>query len=260
MSSAIRLIRSGHPEQAAFDTALSRATLRAVDAGTVADTLRIHRPGPIVAFGRQDAVSPGYRAAVQAARLAGYAPIERLAGGRAAIFHSGTIAFAWAMSDPSPKEGITRRFLTVGEIMVEALTSLGVDAEIGEVPGEYCPGAYSVHARSAHKIVGVGQRLSRRAAHVGGVVVVSGRDEVNRVLTPVYRALDLSWRPEATGDVVSEVPTVTWEQTEQAILEAFAARFELHPADISPHERAEAHTLIADHEPSPTTLDTRKGG
>jgi lipoate-protein ligase A len=223
-----------------------------VNAGGQRDTLRIHRPGSIVAFGRQDAVSSGYRAAVQAALAAGYAPIERLAGGRAAIFHPGTIAFALAVADPSPKERITERFQMVGEILVAALRSLGVDAGLGEVEGEYCPGAYSVHARGARKIIGVGQRLSRSAAHVGGVVVVSGRDEVNRVLAPVYRALDLSWRSEVTGDIVGEAPGATWDQVEGAIVESFATHFDLLPGDIDEAERAEARALAPEHRSNPS--------
>ena len=226
---------------------MSRALLLGVDEGSEPETLRIHRPGDVVAFGRQDAVSPGYPAAVAAAQRLDFTPIERLAGGRAAIFHAGTIAFAWSIPDVSPKERITERFLLLGEIMVAALRSLGVDARIGEVAGEYCPGTYSVNARGVHKLVGTGQRLARRAAHVGGVVVVAGRDRVNAVLAPVYQALGLEWDPAATGDVASEQPAVTWDDVREAIVAAFAQRFDLEPGRVPASVVERARALAPEH-------------
>ena len=72
-----------------------------------------------------------------------------------------------------------------------ALCDLGVDARVGEVEGEYCPGEYSVNARGALKLMGVGQRIVRGAAHVGGVLVVGRSDRTRRVLEPVYRLKDV---------------------------------------------------------------------
>ena len=90
-----------------------------------------------------------------------------------------------------------------------ALARLGVDARVGEVPGEYCPGAFSVNARGRTKLAGVGQRLISGAAHLGGVVVVRDSAGVRDVLIPVYEALGLEWDPETTGSVEDEVPGVT---------------------------------------------------
>ena len=75
-----------------------------VAAGELPETLRLARPGAIVAFGKRDVVSPGYADAVQAARAGGFEAIERLAGGRAAVFHEGTIAFAHAIPDADPRD------------------------------------------------------------------------------------------------------------------------------------------------------------
>lgn len=250
MSRTIRLITDGFAHDPALDTAVSRAVLLGVDDGSEPETLRIHRPGDVVAFGRQDATSPGYHSAVEAAQTAGFTPIERLAGGRAAVFHAETIAFSWAIPEASPKDGITERFVMLGEIVVSALRTLGVDAGIGEVPGEYCPGTYSVHARGERKLVGTGQRLTRRAAHVGGVVVVGGREVVNRVLTPVYRELGLGWQPAATGDIVSEQPDTTWDTVRRSIIDAFRARFELVEQPLPAHTLRRARELAPEHIPS----------
>jgi octanoyl-[GcvH]:protein N-octanoyltransferase len=228
----IRLVREGFSEPPEMDTAVSHATLRRVAEGLEPETLRLHRPADVVAFGPRDRVSPGFSLAVAAAREHGFASIERLAGGRAAVFHHGTIAFSWAILDPDAREGIRRRFDEVAEILTTALLSLGIDARIGEVPGEYCPGEHSINARGRTKLVGVGQRIIKDATHVGGVVVVSGSDRIRDVLIPVYDALDLEWDPDTTGSLEDEVPGITWDEAERAIEKAFGARFDLEEGSL----------------------------
>ena len=131
--------------------------------------------------------------------------------------------------------------------MARAFASLGVDARVGEVPGEYCPGADSVNARGERKLMGVGQRLVSRGSHVGGVVVVDGAERVNGVLVPVYRALGLDWRPEATGSVADEVPGVTWQQVADAIEAEYAALYDLVPADLDDQTLELARALAPEH-------------
>ena len=86
----LRVVLDSLPDDPALDTAVSRALLERVAAGELPETLRLARPGPMVAFGKLDVVGPGYREAVAAARAGGFEAIERLAGGRAAVFHEGT--------------------------------------------------------------------------------------------------------------------------------------------------------------------------
>ncbi len=230
-----------------MDTAVSHAILRRVSAGELPETLRLHRPGPIVAFGPRDRVAPGFAPAVAAARARRFAPVERLAGGRAAVFHEGTLAFSWVIPDPSPRWSIRLRFEALAEIMVAALRSLGVDARVGEIPGEYCPGEHSVNARGRTKIVGVGQRVVARAAHVGGVVVVTGSRRVRDILVSVYEALEIEWDPATTGSLQDEVPGIDWEDAERAVVDEFAARFDLEEASTSPETLALARSLAPRH-------------
>src|SRR5919201_5797218 len=150
----LRLIRHSFPDQPELSTAISRAILERVAAGELPPTIRIHRPGREVAFGRQDVANPGYGAAADAARAAGFAAVERLAGGRAAVFHEGTIAIARAYSDPQPPKRTYARFEEMADVITAALRELGVDARVGEIPGEYCPGAYSVNAGGRTKLAG----------------------------------------------------------------------------------------------------------
>jgi octanoyl-[GcvH]:protein N-octanoyltransferase len=229
----LRLIRHSFPDQPELSTAISRTILRRVAAGELPPTVRIHRPGNEVAFGRQDVASPGYQAAAEAARAAGFAAVERLAGGRAAVFHHDTIAIARAYDDPQPPKRTYARFEEMADLIADALRGLGVDARVGEIPGEYCPGAYSVNARGAAKLAGIGQRMIRGGAHMGGVVVASGGREVARVLEPVYRALELDWDPATSGSVGDELGRqVDPGEVEEAMIAELAKRYELVDAEL----------------------------
>jgi octanoyl-[GcvH]:protein N-octanoyltransferase len=233
---------------------VSHALLRQVSDGLEPATLRLHRPAAIVAFGPKDRLAPGYPEAIAAAREHGFASIQRLAGGRAAVFHEETLSFSWAIPDPTPRLGITQRFLELAELMAAAFGDLGIDARVGEVPGEYCPGEFSVNARGRTKLMGVGQRLVLHAAHLGGVVVAGGAGRVREVLVPVYRALGLDWDPATVGSLEDEVPGLRWAEAERAILNRFAERYELHERPLQPETLARAgpmeHAHLVDDGPN----------
>jgi lipoate-protein ligase A len=245
----IRLARQGFPDPPARDTAISHATLRRVSDGLEPETLRLHRPGDIVAFGPKDRLAPGFGRAIEAARAAGFGSVQRLAGGRAAVFTTRSIAFSWAMGDPVPRKGIRARFEELAAIMAGAFQDLGIDARVGAVPGEYCPGEHSVNARGRTKLMGVGQRLVQRAVHVGGVVVVDDTLRVREVLVPVYQALGLDWDPATVGSLADEVPGLTWEQAERAIVARFALAYELEEDTLSDSVLALATSLEPRHMP-----------
>lgn len=227
-----------------MDTAISRAILERVSFGIDPETLRIHRPGPVVAFGPRDRVAPGFAKAVEAARGHGFESVLRLAGGRAAVFHEDTIAFSWVIPEPEPRQGITARFEEISSIIAAAFRRLGIDARIGEVPGEYCPGAHSVNARGRAKLMGVGQRLVQHAAHVGGVVVVGGSNRIRDVLLPVYDALGLAWDPATVGSLADEDGSITWEAAQRTIVNEFGDRFRLEEGQISEDALARARQLL----------------
>jgi lipoate-protein ligase A len=220
-------VRQPCPDNPALGTAVSRAILNRVAAGELPPTLRLHHPGPILAFSRQDRASPGFAAAVRAAREAGFEPVLRLAGGRAAVFHERTLACSWAVPDPRPAARTMERFRELAELLAAALDGLGVDARVGEVPGEYCPGAWSVNAGGRTKLVGMGQRLIAGAAHRGAVVVVGGSDRIRDVLGPVNDALGLAWDPATAGSIEDELGEVGVSQVEEAILSRLRERHEL---------------------------------
>ena len=245
----IRVTSESHPSTPTLDTAVSRALLQRVSAGEEPETLRLYKPGAIVAFGPQDVRSSGYADAVEAARRGGFDAVRRLAGGRAAVFHEETIAFSWAIPDPDPRASVDRRFEEIADIMTCALRRLGIDARVGEVAGEYCPGRYSVNARGSKKLMGVGQRLISRAAHVGGVIVVADSHRVRDILLPVYDALQLKWDSSTVGSVRDEAESVGYAEVQEAVLDEFGRRHYLHEHRLDEEILALAQAIESEHVP-----------
>ena len=218
-----------------------------VAARELPETLRIAHPGTTVAFAKRDVVAPGYEAAVRAARDHGFEATLRLAGGRAAIFHDGTMEIGHAVPDDEPRAGIRERFERTAGRLARALTRLGVDARVGEVAGEYCPGRYSVNARGAVKLAGIGQRVVGGGSHTGVVLVVEDDERINAVLEPVYTELGLDWEPAATGSVRAEAPSVDWDSVSDALVAEYAREYELVEAEVDPETLALAKSLAPEH-------------
>jgi octanoyl-[GcvH]:protein N-octanoyltransferase len=257
----MNLIQVSHPGKADLGTGISAALMRRVARGQVPPTARLHRTGPILAFGRLDKLKPGYRRAVEIAREHGYEPIERLAGGRAAVFHEGTLSFSMATRQAGAYAGTRERFEEMAKIIAGTLERLGIDGRVGEVPGEYCPGEYSVNAGGRVKIAGIGQRVITGGAHVGGVVVVRGASRIREVLEPIYDALELRWEPATTGSVAVEIgdddrtrsageddPLI--ERAAAELRDVLAESFELHETDIDEGTNRLADELRSDHVPA----------
>jgi octanoyl-[GcvH]:protein N-octanoyltransferase len=243
----LRILHDSFEDDPALDAAVSRALMLRVAAGELPETLRIARPGTTVAFAKRDAVADGYDEAVRAARAQGFDATLRLAGGRAAAFHDGTMEIGHAVPEPEPRTGIHDRFERTAWRLARALGRLGVDARVGEVPGEYCPGRYSVNARGAVKLAGIGQRIVAGGSHTGVVLVVTGEQRINDVLRPVYEALDLPWEPEVTGSVESESPEADSDAIRDALLGEYARDYDLVDGELDPESLALARDLAPEH-------------
>ncbi|HEV2874764.1 MAG TPA: hypothetical protein VGW14_06410 [Thermoleophilaceae bacterium] len=264
----LRVLHDCFPDDPALDAAVSRAVMHRVAQGALPETLRLARPAAVVAFAKRDALSPGYARALAATRARGFGAILRLAGGRAAVFHEGTLELAHAVPDPDPKPGIHARFEATATLIARALRELGVDGRVGEVPGEYCPGRWSVNAAGLRKLAGTGQRVVAGASHTGAVIVVDGADRVRDVLEPVYAALELDWDPRTAGAVADELGAersasggalapgrrpasdeLLWNAVRDALLAEYARRFELVPGELDAETLALARRLAAEHRP-----------
>jgi octanoyl-[GcvH]:protein N-octanoyltransferase len=227
--------------------AVSRALLLRVADGELPESMRITRPPAMVAFGRQDVATARYPNAVAAARSTGFEAIERLAGGRAAVFHEQTLAIAHARPDRDPQAHIYPRFEEASEWIRAAVARLGVDARVGEVPGEYCPGGYSVNARGEKKLAGIGQKLIKGAGHLGGVLVVENGARVRGALVPVYQALGLEWNPSTASSVADEAAGVTLDDAEAVLIEELGRTYDVEEAPLDPKTVEIARRLAPEH-------------
>lgn len=196
--------------------------LRAVAAGTAEPVARLFVPGPTLAFGRLDARRPGYGAACAAAERHGFAPLPRHAGGRAAAYHEGCVVVDVVTRSAGVATGVEERFVQAAELIGSALTAIGVPVATGELPGEFCPGRFSLHAGGV-KLAGIAQRSVLGASLVTAAVAVTGGDRLRAVLTDAYAALGLDWDPRTAGSADLVAPAVSTGVLLDALAETFSA-------------------------------------
>jgi lipoate-protein ligase A len=230
-----------------LDIAIGPALLAAAGRDGGPDRLRLYRPGPTVAFSGRDCATPGIGAASAAATAAGFVPVRRGPGGRAAAYHRGALCLDHVSSDADARSDIRARFIGFGTLLVDALRAVGTDAQLGPVPGEYCPGEFSINDGHGHKLVGTAQRLVRGAWLFGTVILVTGTEPVRSVLVDAYRALGLDWNPDTVGSVADTVPGVTVADVQQAVHAAYARLGELVPEALPPQVLADAHARRGHH-------------
>ncbi len=226
----------------ALELAIALALVRRASAGDVAEALRVHRPtSPMVVFGRREVRLPGFADAVAVVRAAGFTPTVRATGGRAVAYTEQSLVVDHVRHDPNAQGGLDGRFETYGELFTEVFRGLGVDARMGAVPGEYCPGAHSVNARGSVKLVGTSQRVVRDAWLFSSLVVVGDEPRIRPVLSEVYALLGQDFDGASVGSLSAEVPGLDVEAVEAAVLAGYADR-----AGLRPQRLAEATLNLAD--------------
>ena len=233
----IRLVTESFLEQPVSNTAISSALLRLVAESKQPETLRLFVPSPVLAFGPQDLRCENFFQAVDSASKHGFSPVKRLAGGRAAVFHRGTIGFSWTIPDEAPQQNVESRFTLVSNLILESLRGLGYSANVGQIEGEYCPGQYSINIDGRYKVMGVGQRIVRGAAHIGGVLVVNDHLSVRTVLEDVYEKLEIQWNPETVGSLNQQVllgEETSVQTIRDAIISVFESEFDMKK-DVLPN-------------------------
>ncbi|MCH6470213.1 lipoate--protein ligase family protein [Sinomonas terrae] len=232
----LAIIEDRDTNDAAAQLARAAEILDEVKRGLRGPTLRLYRPRPTMAFGQRDTRLAGFEAARAASFSRGFEPVVRKAGGRAAAYHEGTLIVDHIEPAAEAMVGHRRRFEVFGELYADVLRSIGVDARVGEIPGEYCPGEYSVHGVPGErttaggfvmpagpvKLVGTAQRVVAGAWLFSSVFVVSDAAPVREVLTDVYRALELPFEPTTAGAADDLVPGLTVDDVEQSLLAMYA--------------------------------------
>ena len=240
---------SGEP---AFDHAVAQALLRRANRGDAGPAVRIYRPSrPVVAFGRRDTALAGFPDALRAVRDRGFTPVLRSPGGRAIAYTTESVVVDHIGVEDSAVPGLDARFSEYAQLWTEVLGDLGVDARVGQVPGECCAGPHSVNARGEVKLVGTAQRILRRAWLFSAAVVVDDAEPLRSLLTEVYRALDLPFDPASVGSLRDEAPQVSAEDAEKAVTAAYEQRFPAVAGCWSAPLLDEARGLVAGHRIEP---------
>lgn len=238
------LLTASLQKDPALDVALGSALLETAGLAA-APVFRLGRPAPTISFGRLDRILPGFPAAVRTARAHGFAPTLRVGGGRAAAIHEGALSFGIA-APADPQSTTTARFEWLALLVQGALARVGVVAQRGQLPDEYCPGDWSLHAGGV-KLSGLSQRVRRDATWTEGLLLVTGGDRARAVLEAVHADLGLPLDPATVGAVEDLAPAVTVDAVAAALRDELAARGPLSEVPLDAPTLAAARRLRERH-------------
>jgi octanoyl-[GcvH]:protein N-octanoyltransferase len=182
---------------------LQQALLEEVAAGSRGSAALLWTSSRYVGATYPETRLPGFSDAARLAEENDFPVLVRNSGGGAVVANEGSISFSLTFPVEDLRRGLYDRYTEGVELVVAALGRLGVAAEAGEVDGEFCPGAYSVRSGgySGVKIAGLAQRVTRRAARVEALILVTKTAELRAVLELFYGALGLPFRPESVADL-----------------------------------------------------------
>jgi lipoate-protein ligase A len=229
----MNLVEDSFADNPPLDIAVSKALLDRISLGEENDTLRIYLPPKVIAFGAQDIASEGFNSAKFASRSKGFESIRRIVGGRAIAMSESTIAFSLIQKSDNPRSGIIPRFIAISNSLRAVLKNLGIDANIGKVDGEYCPGDFSVNARHMKKIIGIGQRIASRATYIGGVIVLENHMLIKDILSNIYSHLAIEWDPDTVGSISEEIGPVSVENVIHELIKEFSLHNDLKKVSLN---------------------------
>jgi lipoate-protein ligase A len=177
-----------------------------------------------VAFSAFEQRLEGFDDAVSETLAFGFEPVVRPAGGRMVALDED-----WVVIDiitPETYLAVAHRdvYEEFGGTFVSLLRKLGVDASMGAVSGEYCPGDYSINARGVAKLVGTAQRVRRGARLFSACIPFSISYNVATLFDRINSSLQLDWNPTTLAGVGDEVPGLKIEDLEQELINHFAPR------------------------------------
>jgi octanoyl-[GcvH]:protein N-octanoyltransferase len=225
----LELITAAFPTDPVIDIALTHALLIAVADGRRSAALRVFRPGPTAAFGRLDALVPGFEHACARAREHGFTPLVRSVGGHAALFDESCIVLERVSREDDATSGLSARFEDQSLRVRAALASLGLDARTGALRGEYCAGAHSINVGGRFKVAGIAQRIISRGAATSAVVVAGGGPRLRAAIEAVYAALAIPVDASVAGALDEALPGLTVEQVAKRLQDAYTADARLVP-------------------------------
>ena len=196
---------------------LQQAVLEEVAAGERGPTALTWSSSPYVGVTRPETRLPGFEGGVREAEGLGFPVLVRNSGGGAVAANAGSLSFSLTFPVEDLRHGLYERYAEGVELVAAALRRIGVEAEGGEVEGEFCPGAYSVRSGGPRgvKHAGLAQRVTRRAARLEALILASHTDELVCVLEGFYGSLGLPFRPGSVADLLAGVPRVVEALSEE---------------------------------------------
>jgi len=204
-----------------------RTIFEQVASGARPATISITPSTRHVGVTRRDTFRPGFAEAARSATEMDYPVLVRSSGGGATAADLGTFGFSIIRpaDENESRRSIRDRYDEAADFVLGVFSRLGVETEVGEVRDEFCPGDHSIRIgdrESGMKIVGIAQRVTRRATSVGGIVLVEGERELARVLRRVYGTMHLPFRPGSVGSL----RRAGYKAGTQNAIEAFALEAE----------------------------------
>ena len=127
------------------------------------------------------------------------------------------------------------RFAEFADLFVRAFARMDVAASVGEIPGEYCPGEFSVQGPAPQfpvKLAGSAQRVVKGAWLFSTHVVVSDAAPLRAVLTDVYRELGTEMDPRTVGGADDVRPGATVDEFVAALRAEYADWAREHRAGL----------------------------
>lgn len=196
---------------------LQQAVLEEVATGERGPTALVWSSSPYVGATRPETRLEGFAGAARSVEDLGFPVLVRNSGGGAVAASRGSLSFSLTMPVEDLRHGLYERYADGVELVASALRRVGVEAEGGEVEGEFCPGAYSVRSGGARgvKHAGLAQRVTRRAARLEALILVNGTDPVREALGRFYGGLGLPFRPSCVADLPAGLPEVVAALSEE---------------------------------------------
>jgi lipoate-protein ligase A len=218
----VEILVAGTLENPEDGFGLQQAVLEEVASGERGPTTLMWSSSPYVGATRPETRLSGFAEAERSASDLGFPVLVRNSGGGAVAANRGSLSFSLTFPVGDLRHGLYERYADGVDLLATALRRVGVEAEGGEVEGEFCPGAYSVRSGGPQgvKHAGLAQRVTRRAARLEALILAAETDAIRAALARFYGSLGLPFRPGCVADLPAGVPELA-----SALLEEVRARY-----------------------------------
>ena len=119
----------------------------------------------------------------------------------------------------APHQHMMMRYGILSAAIATGLHTLDIDARVGELPNEYCPGKFSINAEGRIKLVGVAQRMNQHCVQMGAIISVIRSVEACAGIAEAYRGMGLNFDPDTYGAITDLKPSLTYAEVKSAFMQ-----------------------------------------